>query len=286
MEIGPNGARVRNSSTLSALAILASRLGVDTSVEQLRRRFALGDAEPSTESLTAMARELGLEAVALTMTFADLPRLAKSLPAILRAKNRGSLLLEDARSDPMKGSVAVIRDPEAPEEELIAVEEVRLAEVWEGEVVLIKRAHRAADVEQPFGLAWLTGQVLRERKIFGDIAVGALVNTVFAIAPAFICMIVVDRVLVNHSYSTLIVLAGAILIMLAFETVLSFLRRLLTQVVTTRIDGRRPAVRSENLAIFGRSALSSRASCLVLFWTRCPCLASYRPCWFSNGGSP
>lgn len=51
-------------------------------------------------------------------------------------------------------------------------------------------------------------------------------------------MIVLDRVLVNHSYSTLNVLVGGILLMLVFETVLSYLRRILTQVATTRIDGR------------------------------------------------
>ena len=51
-------------------------------------------------------------------------------------------------------------------------------------------------------------------------------------------MIVLDRVLVNHSYSTLNVLVGAILIMIVFETILTYLRRMLTQVATTRIDGR------------------------------------------------
>jgi ATP-binding cassette subfamily B protein len=87
-------------------------------------------------------------------------------------------------------------------------------------------------------MGWLAGQVIRERKLFGDIAVGAVVSTVFALAPPFIFMIVLDRVLVNQSYSTLNLLVGAILIMLLFETILAFLRRKLTQVATTRIDGR------------------------------------------------
>ena len=226
------------SSALFALAALASRLGLDTSVEQLRRRFAIESGEPSTGTLIAMARELGLEAQAVHLTFAELPRLAKTLPAILRAKDGGALLLEDARSDPMKGSVAIIRDPTASNDELVAIEEIRLAEVWEGEVILVKRAHSATDEQQPFGLAWLAGQVLRERKIFGDIAGAALVSTVFAVAPPFIFMIVLDRVLVSHSYSTLNVLVGAILLMVVFETVLGYLRRVLTQVATTRIDGR------------------------------------------------
>jgi ATP-binding cassette, subfamily B, bacterial HlyB/CyaB len=52
------------------------------------------------------------------------------------------------------------------------------------------------------------GQVLRERKLFLDIAAGAVASTIFAVAPPF--MIVLDRVLVNHSCSAPDVLEGAI----------------------------------------------------------------------------
>jgi len=134
--------------------------------------------------------------------------------------------------------VAVIRDPSATDDVVLAIDELHLTEVWEGEAILIKRHHSATDEQQPFGMAWLVGQVLRERKLFKDIGLAAFVSTVFAIAPPFIFMIVLDRVLVNNSYSTLDVLVGAILIMLVFETVLTYLRGILTQVATTRIDGR------------------------------------------------
>src|ERR1019366_2413569 len=226
------------STSLRALAAIASRLGVDASVDQLRRRFALQPGEPDTPTLIALARELGLEAQALHMKFEELPRLGRALPAILRARDGGALILEDARSDPTKGTVVAIRDPSASEDTVLAVDELHLAEVWEGEAILIKRVHSTTDEQQPFGMPWLAGQVLGERKLFGDIAAAALVSTVFALAPPFIFMIVLDRVLTNRSYSTLNVLVGAILIMLLFETVLVYLRRKLTQVATTRIDGR------------------------------------------------
>ncbi len=225
-------------TALSALAQLATRLGIDTTADQLRRRFSLDPVEPPSDTLIAMARELGIEAQILHVSFAELPTLAKTLPAILRARDGTALILEDARSDPMKGTVALVRDPEAGEESVALIEEDQLAEVWEGEVILFKRTHGLTDESQPFGLAWLVGQVVREKKIFGDIAVAALVNTVFALAPPFIFMIVIDRVLVNRSISTLNVLVGAIFIMLVFETILGYIRRVLTQVVTTRIDGR------------------------------------------------
>jgi subfamily B ATP-binding cassette protein HlyB/CyaB len=226
------------SSTLRALTVVATRLGIDTDVDQLRRRFDLAEGDPETGTLIAMARDLGLEAQSLNVTFAELPRLAKALPAILRAKDGSALLLEDARSDPLRGTIAVIRDPAAPEDEQVAIEEIRLVEIWEGEVILVKRAQFSADEEQPFGMGWLTGQVLRERKVFLDIAAGALVSTVFTLAPPFIFMIVLDRVLVSHSYATLNVLIGVVFGMMLFETVLGYLRRKLTLVATTRIDAR------------------------------------------------
>jgi ATP-binding cassette subfamily B protein len=121
---------------------------------------------------------------------------------------------------------------------VLAIDELHLAEVWEGEAILIKRSHSLADEQQPFGLPWLFAQVLKERKLFKDIIVAAFISTVFAIAPAFIFRIVLDRVLVENSYPTLNVVAGGIAFLIVFETALTYLRRILTQVVTTRIDGR------------------------------------------------
>src|ERR1700733_1644133 len=112
------------STSLRALAAIASRLGLDVSVDQLRRRFALPGGEPDTPTLIALAHEIGLEAQAMRMSFQELPRVARALPAILRAKDGGALILEEARTDPAKGTVAVIRDPSSPEDLVFAVDEL------------------------------------------------------------------------------------------------------------------------------------------------------------------
>jgi len=225
-------------SSLRALAAVATRLGVDINIDQLSRQFALSPGEPATAVLVSLAHELGLEAKAITLRFDELPGLVGALPAVLRARNGGALILEDARTDPVKGTIAIIKDPRALGDEPLAIDELHLAEVWEGEAVLIKRVHGLGDIQQPFGMGWLIAQVLRERRLFGNIALGAFVSTVFAVTPPFIFMVVIDRVLVNRSFSTLHVLIGVILLMLLFETILAFLRRRLAQVATTRIDGR------------------------------------------------
>src|SRR5579883_2928127 len=88
------------STSLRALAIIATRLGLDVSVDQLRRRFALPPGEPDTATLIAVAKEIGLEARSLRMSFQELPQVGRALPAILRARNGGALILEEARTDP------------------------------------------------------------------------------------------------------------------------------------------------------------------------------------------
>ena len=178
-------------TAVSALANLATRLGIETTAEQLCRRFVLSEGEPGSDALIAMAKELGLKAQRLQVTFAELPRLAKTLPAILRARDGKALILEAVHSDPMKGTVALVREPDAPDEAIALIEEDQLAEVWEGEVLLLKRQHGLADESQAFGIGWLLAQVLRENKLFLDIGISALVSTVFALVPAFISMIVV-----------------------------------------------------------------------------------------------
>jgi subfamily B ATP-binding cassette protein HlyB/CyaB len=211
---------------------------LDVSVDQLRRRFALPPGEPDTPKLIALARELGLEARSLHMTFQELPQVARALPAILRAKDGGALILEEARTDPTKGTVAVIRDPSATEDVVLAIDELHLADVWEGEAILIKRRHSTSDEQQQFDSRWLVGQLLRERKLLNGIFLAAFVGSVFAIAPAFVMRIIVDKVLTNQSITTLTVVVAAVLLLIFFEAVLGFVRRLLTQVVMTRVDGR------------------------------------------------
>jgi ATP-binding cassette subfamily B protein len=236
--LSPGEERAAATSTLHAFAAVASQHGIETTPDQLRRSYPFDEAEPSDGALIAIARELGLDARSLSMRWQDLSRLSRVMPAILRLRGGGSVLLENFREDGSSGPLAVLRDPASLVDAVVVVDEPRLAEVWDGRILLVKRRFAAPDETRPFGLGWLLAQVLRERKVFCDIAIAALIGTLFAVAPPFLFMIVLDRVLTNHSLSTLIVIAGALLLLIAFEVVLGYLRRMFTEIATTRIDAR------------------------------------------------
>jgi len=227
-----------DSTALHAIVCVARRFGIDINYADLQRSYALPPGEPKTKTIVAIARDIGLEAKAMHVPFKDLLRLGKSLPALLRATNGATLVLEGARQDPKAGPVAFLRDPTSSDDAVTAVDQPKLASIWKGEIILLKRRFAKSDEEQPFGVSWLMGQVLRERRLFLDVMVAAFVGTIFAITPPLVVRIVLDRVIVNHSWSTLKVLSVAVLVLIVFETLLGFYRRKLIEVATTRIDAR------------------------------------------------
>ena len=223
---------------LDALIMVSRQQGIDTTVEALRRRFVVKEGPIGDSALIALAGELGLRARALRVGWNELPRFKKVFPAILRLRDGSALVLEAMVDDPTAGRMAALRDPSAEVETTALVDETQLNAVWDGELILIKRRFDRTDETQPFGLRWLLGQVLRERTILREISIASLVGTLFAVAPPFIAMIVLDRVIVNHSSATLYVLAAALVLIIGFDAVLGFLRRMFMETTATRIDGR------------------------------------------------
>ena len=222
---------------LDALVLVAKRRGIETSAGALRRRFVIEDSRLDNPGLISIAAELGLRAAAVSVTWKDLPRFKSVLPAILRFRDGGALVLEAIIDDPASGRMAVINDP-ASDGATVMVGEAQLTGVWCGELILVKRRFEIEDEAQPFGLGWIIGQVLREKRIFRDITITAIFGTIFAVAPAMIAMIVLNRVLANQSFSTLWVCAGLLGFVIVFDMALSFLRRLFMETAATRIDGR------------------------------------------------
>jgi ATP-binding cassette, subfamily B, bacterial HlyB/CyaB len=225
-------------STLKALEIVARRFGIDIRPEELRRDYALQEDEPSSERLLAIGNELGLELRSITLQWRELPRLRRTLPAILRLRDGSALVLEAIDKNREVGQLAILRDPTGPADAQAIVDEARLAELWAGEIILVKRRFTFSDEDRPFGVPWLAARVLGERKLFRDIIIAALVNTVFLLMPPLVARIVLDKVLANHSTSTLLAITIFFGAAVVSEIVLIHVRSLFLEGIAARLDGR------------------------------------------------
>jgi ATP-binding cassette subfamily B protein len=229
---------VLSPAVLGTFVTLARLHGVDTTLETLRRQYAFEDEGLAAGALVAMAADLKLEARWTDMTWSQLPKLRSVLPAMLLLRDGSAIILDGIGDEHGSGLVAHVRDPGPTGDAHATIDAAQMATIWAGRVLLLKPSAAMDELDRPFGVPWLISQVLRERHLFRDIGIASLINTIFVMAPPFIVMIVVDKVLINHSSATLWAITVLLLVMIVFEMTLSFLRGLFMQIAGTRIDGR------------------------------------------------
>jgi ATP-binding cassette subfamily B protein len=225
------------AALLGCLVIAARYRGVHLSAAQLIRDHQLGRDEPSPDRLIEIARACGLRAVITRMSFANLSQLGEALPAIVLLKNGGAMVL--VRAQPYaKPPTVSLRDPHATEDALLVLDEMRFAEGATCRVILLKGDHRLRDEEQPFGVAQIFGQLLRDRGILREILISAVFLACLTLAPIIFWRLLIDRVLRYESLNTLTVLCTAMAVLVGFETAFAYLRRKLVHVLMRRIDAK------------------------------------------------
>jgi subfamily B ATP-binding cassette protein HlyB/CyaB len=224
-------------SLLGCLVIVARHRGIHLAVPQLIHDHLLPAGEPTVPQFIDIARASGLRAAAATLSWADLMRLGKTLPAIVRLRNGAAMVLvhADAGANPAH---VVLQDPNAHQDTPLTIDEHRFAAASAGEVILIKRDYRAGDEDQPFSLRKIAASLLRDRRIARDILISGFLMGLLAAAPIMFWRLLIDRVLYYQSLSTFTVLCLAMVVLVAFETAFGYLRRFLVQHITRRVDAK------------------------------------------------
>ena len=193
-----------------------------------------GDTAPSATALSLWAQNAGLWSRAVRISWRHLLRLQNGAPVVL--------LLKDGRAALMTGvnpeqHVVLLTDPSAPVEAAsVAVDELRMSEVWSGEVVLLRAARGHVASDSQFNFRWLADLVFQERKALSDIALASLTLSVLTIFPPLVMMTMVNKVLQFHSMSTLVLLGAIMIVVFAYDTLLGYARRLIISVVGARLD--------------------------------------------------
>jgi ATP-binding cassette subfamily B protein len=223
-------------TALQCLAAVARHHGVDLSVERLRHDHALPDAEPDPAVLSRIAEEAGLRIERETLDWAKLKALPSSaFPLLLRLSNGNMVVATGFRSNAEALNVA---DPLSDRPGELLLDRNSLETAWRGETLHVRRVRRHGDEAEPFGLRWFLPEALRQKSLFRDVAIAALVLHAIGLTIPLFFQLVIDRVLVHQTYSTLYVLVFGVLLAILFEAIFTFLRRFLVLYATSKIDVR------------------------------------------------
>ena len=209
---------------LEALVMLLRFQGIAADPAQIKHRF--GGGAIGTPEMLRCAAEFGLKARTYATKW---PRLQNTpLPGIAPLRDGGFLLLAKAGED----KVLVQRPGARPE----LLTQAELEAIWDGRLVLMTRRAGLTDLTRRFDITWFLSAIHKYRKLLGEVVVASFFLQLFALVSPIFFQVVIDKVLVHRSLTTLEVLVFGLVAISIFETVLGILRTYLFSHTTNRID--------------------------------------------------
>jgi len=221
---------------LASFIRIARHHGVDLSLPTLLQRFAVRENEISDSLLLRIGKEHGFRIQEKTLQWQELVNAGDVWPALARLKDgRGIIVSGIAPVSETEFRVAWI-DPANPGAGFLLFSEEEWFANTGGTFFLIKRLYALDDESQPFGLRWFLPEILRQKGVFRDVAVSAMFLNLFALASPFFFQILVDKVLMHKAEATLHALVAGMLLVVLFDSVLTWLKNYMLLHATTKID--------------------------------------------------
>jgi subfamily B ATP-binding cassette protein HlyB/CyaB len=117
----------------------------------------------------------------------------------------------------------------------------QFAERFEDMVLLAAPAIAAADdpdggQERTFGLRWFLPEIARHRAIWRDVLLASLALQIVGLATPLFTQVVIDKVVVHQTQSTLIAIAAGLGIFLVFNAAMTWMRQYLVLHTGNRVD--------------------------------------------------
>ena len=216
---------VSTDTGLDALLTLLHLQGVAADRAQLRHR--LGAASFGAADIVRCARSLGLKARTYRTQWSRLSD--TPLPAIAMLRDGGFMVIAKASADKV-----LVQSPEAQRPVLMDRDE--LCAIWDGGLILMVRRAGLSDLGRHFDITWFIGAIGKYRRLLGEVLAASFFLQLFALVSPLFFQVVIDKVLVHRSLSTLDVLVIGLVVVSLFDTVLGILRNYLFAHTTNRID--------------------------------------------------
>ncbi|WP_246668326.1 type I secretion system permease/ATPase [Bradyrhizobium elkanii] len=226
-ESPPPGAESEHDdeSGLIALAILLRCHGIAADPGQIRHR--IGAARLGVTEILRCAKDFGLKAKVQRTSW---NRLAVTpLPGIALLRDGSFLILGKVIDDKL-----LVQRPLSPRPETIT--QAQLEAIWDGGIILMARRASLTDLARRFDISWFVGAMQKYRRLLGEVLAASFFLQIFAVVSPLFFQVVIDKVLVHRSMSTLDVLVVGLVVLTVFEAVLETLRVYQFAHTTNRID--------------------------------------------------
>ena len=225
---------------LTAFVALAKHHNADVDIREIMHEYAVGEAEVSDNLFFKIASDYRFKCRKTQLSWDKLSDCASVMPMIAVKKNGKFALLCGMRKDNDGKLAAMMVDPASEKfnspDRFIPLEQSEFEAEYSGNFILVKRIYRLSDEEQTFGLRWFVPEFLKQRGLFGEIALMVVLLTIFSLIVPLFFQIVVDKVLTNQAYDTLNVLGVGIIAAIIVNALVNYVRSYLLLFATNKID--------------------------------------------------
>ncbi|MBX3454259.1 type I secretion system permease/ATPase [Ferrovibrio sp.] len=218
-------------SGLFSLAALLRLFGQPMDPEQLQHRFGRPGQMLGAAEIVRAGRELGLKARLIESNWQKLA--GTQLPAIAECRDGRFVLLAARRAEADKEAVLVLDQGNGRP---VSLSRTEFEGSWTGRLILLASRASLAGDQRRFDFTWFIPALVKYRGLLGEVLFGSFLIQLLALAAPFVFQIVIDKVLVHRSLTTLDVLVFAFLVISVFETIFGGLRAYLLAHTTNRID--------------------------------------------------
>ena len=216
---------------LACFVLLAKYLQVPADPDQILHERGKGDDPFTLEDLARVSKRLGLIARVKSVAAGKVAPLP--LPAIAELKGGGAAILLKAEA-PDEGGRLLVQLGDAPQPEVWTADQ--FASRFAGRMLLMTTREQMAGDSRPFDISWFIPALVKYRKPLRDVLVASFFLQLMGLVAPIFFQLVIDKVLVHQSITTLEVLAFGLSVVLIWETLLSALRNWLFAHSTNRVD--------------------------------------------------
>ncbi|MFC4291440.1 type I secretion system permease/ATPase [Sphingorhabdus arenilitoris] len=252
-QYGGNEEAVPIDPALACFVLLAKFLGTPAEPSQIHHDRGKGNEAYSFGDLARIAKKLDLVARIKKCKFEELPKMP--VPCLMGLVDGDTVLFLKAEENAdLPRYMVQRRDGMRPE--IWSAEE--MMDRFSGELLLMTSREKMAGENRAFDISWFIPALVKYRSALRDVLIGSFFLQLVGLVSPIFFQLVIDKVLVNQSMTTLEVLAFGLAVVLIFETILSGLRTWLFAHTTSRVDAELSASLFRHLVNLPLSYFESR----------------------------
>jgi subfamily B ATP-binding cassette protein HlyB/CyaB len=217
------------NSGLLCFEVVARINQVDVDLRAISREFAVTDEELTPAELLRIAKKNGFKAKRKSLELTEITKYP--LPALAHCRDNSFLVL--LRIDLEAEKVLVFSPASQKAEERTFAE---FQELCDNDFIIIK--HKMLSSQVAFGFKWFLAEMSKYKRIIGEVLLGSFVVQLFGLVTPLFTQVILDKVIVHRSMTTLDVLAIAFLAVTGFELLLNMARNYIFVHTASKLDAK------------------------------------------------